>query len=403
MRILIVTNLYPPQELGGYGRSMADFAWGFVQRGHQVMVLTSDAPYLQVDARLDSAVGPTGERVDRRLQLKGSYLNGVRLITDPSQCSAIDRSNQAVVQEVLQKPWDGILVGNVDLLGPELLFMLLRGSIPIFHHIGFMEPPFPSQYFPQSSCYTILAASHAVRSNLQHHGLPVANAPVVYPGVRSELFGDPNRPLTPALRFAQRLQSAGFPLGSRTNPLKVGFAGLLMGTKGVHTLIEALVLLHQQGIALQACLAGAEFQSGYRQALQQHLDQAGMQGLVQFVGHLSRSALSRFWDLHHVGVFTSIYPEAFGIVAAEVMAAGATLVSSAVGGAAELVPSDRIGRRYTPGEASELAAMLRHLVHNPQVLLACAQQGQSLVRSRFDVLASVGQLEQLILQQRTFS
>ena len=24
MRLLIVTNLYPPQELGGYGRSMAD-------------------------------------------------------------------------------------------------------------------------------------------------------------------------------------------------------------------------------------------------------------------------------------------------------------------------------------------------------------------------------------------
>ena len=44
MRILIVTNLYPPQELGGYGRSMADFAWGFQQHAHQVMVLTSDAP-----------------------------------------------------------------------------------------------------------------------------------------------------------------------------------------------------------------------------------------------------------------------------------------------------------------------------------------------------------------------
>ena len=45
MRILIVTNIYPPQELGGYGRSMADFAWP--AQGHHVCVLTSDAPYLQ--------------------------------------------------------------------------------------------------------------------------------------------------------------------------------------------------------------------------------------------------------------------------------------------------------------------------------------------------------------------
>ena len=28
MQLLLITNLYPPQELGGYGRSMADFAWG---------------------------------------------------------------------------------------------------------------------------------------------------------------------------------------------------------------------------------------------------------------------------------------------------------------------------------------------------------------------------------------
>ena len=39
MRFLIVTNLYPPQELGGYGRSMADFAWGLLRRGHYVEVL----------------------------------------------------------------------------------------------------------------------------------------------------------------------------------------------------------------------------------------------------------------------------------------------------------------------------------------------------------------------------
>ena len=28
MNLLVVTNLYPPQELGGYGRSIADFVWG---------------------------------------------------------------------------------------------------------------------------------------------------------------------------------------------------------------------------------------------------------------------------------------------------------------------------------------------------------------------------------------
>ena len=46
MRLLLITNLYPPQELGGYGRCMADFAWGLQQRGHTIQVLSSHAPYL---------------------------------------------------------------------------------------------------------------------------------------------------------------------------------------------------------------------------------------------------------------------------------------------------------------------------------------------------------------------
>ena len=46
MNLLVVTNLYPPQELGGYGRSIADFVWGLKERGHNIQVLSSDAPHL---------------------------------------------------------------------------------------------------------------------------------------------------------------------------------------------------------------------------------------------------------------------------------------------------------------------------------------------------------------------
>ena len=76
MNFLVVTNLYPPQELGGYGRSMADFVWGLRERGHSIQVLSSDAPHLGAS----SGIGPSGEAVDRRLQLKGCYENGGRAL-----------------------------------------------------------------------------------------------------------------------------------------------------------------------------------------------------------------------------------------------------------------------------------------------------------------------------------
>jgi hypothetical protein len=42
LSVVLITNLFPPQELGGYGRMMWEFAHGLLARGHRVRVLTSD-------------------------------------------------------------------------------------------------------------------------------------------------------------------------------------------------------------------------------------------------------------------------------------------------------------------------------------------------------------------------
>ena len=42
MRILIITNLYPPQYLGGYELLCYQVAEYLMAQGHQVEVLTSD-------------------------------------------------------------------------------------------------------------------------------------------------------------------------------------------------------------------------------------------------------------------------------------------------------------------------------------------------------------------------
>ena len=78
---------------------------------------------------------------------------------------------------------------------------------------------------------------------------------------------------------------------------------------------------------------------------------------MQFVGQLKRQALARFYALHHVGVFPSIHPEAFGIVAAEMMASGLAVVSSGVGGAGELIEDGYTGLRFKPGDSEDLARL----------------------------------------------
>jgi glycosyltransferase involved in cell wall biosynthesis len=392
MRILLVSNLYPPQELGGYGRSLADFAWGLQQRGHALHVLCADAPYLG-----PAGPGPSGEPVQRALQLKGSFAQGVSLIRDAAVCCAVDQHNAAMVHRVLgQQRFDGILLGNLDLLGPELLAVLLATRLPLLHHVGFMAPPFAPMHWPLQQHYMLVGASYAVRASLQQAGLPVAAAPVVYPGARVELFGPAatGRPLPPPLGWAGTA-----PLGTAANPLRLAFAGLLMGSKGAHTVVEAAARLHHAGVALQLNLAGAAFQADYWPQLQALAQQAGLGGLVQWVGQLQRPQLARFLGLHHVGVFASIYPEAFGIVGAEIQASGLALVSSGVGGAAELLDHGISGLRFEAGNSADLAQQLLRLVREPGLLQRLQQAGTAQVQARFSVQQSAVQLERLFVDQ----
>ena len=85
-------------------------------------MLSSDAPYLGAS----SGFGPCGEAVSRRLQLKGSYEGGVRHLQEPQQRQSIDEANSALIRAwIHSQRWDGILLGNLDLIGPELLPALL--------------------------------------------------------------------------------------------------------------------------------------------------------------------------------------------------------------------------------------------------------------------------------------
>ena len=287
---------------------------------------------------------------------------------------AIDEANRSVIRYwIKKKRWDGILLGNIDLLGPELLPTILGAQCVVQHHIGFVHAPFPINSWPNSDLYRLVAASDAVRTALVEAGLPVSKSNVVYPGVRTEMFEKKQVGMPTPL----------YPDGSGQKPLKVCFAGLLMGSKGAHTLVEAIIQLLNEGLKIQATFAGDNFQEGYREQLEEFLKQKNHEGAVQFVGQLKRQALARFYALHHVGVFPSIHPEAFGIVAAEMMASGLAVVSSGMGGAGELIDDGLTGLKFKAGDSEDLASCLRRLAEDNCLLQAIRKSGQKKAKNDF--------------------
>ena len=383
MRLLLITNLYPPQELGGYGRCMADFSWGLKRRGHQLQVLCNDATYLGKNSK----TGPSGEPVARELLLKGDFCNGVHLMQKTSEQHAVDQHNQAVIQRWLEKKrWDGILLGNLDLLGVNLLHWLLSHNLPTLHHVGFVNTPYTVEQQPTTDNYHLLAASYAVKSRLIAEGIHVPNASIVYPGARTELFGPGAIP--------RKLPEP--PCRMNGQPLHICFAGLLMESKAPHTLLEAIAQLHQQGYPIRAGLAGGAFQKSYVEALKSFCINNNIKNSITFYKQLTRDQLARFFRLHHAAVFPSVHPEAFGIVAVEAMSSGLALLSSGVGGASEVFEDNRSGLRFKAGDAQSLVKQIKRLFDEPGLLRALQENGLERARSLFDVQRSAQQLEALL-------
>jgi glycogen(starch) synthase len=80
MKILFLTNLYPPNIVGGYERLCFDVVSGLAARGHQTIVLTSDYGGKAEDF--------LGQRVERSLKLFATNGN----IYQPFECTPEDRT-----------------------------------------------------------------------------------------------------------------------------------------------------------------------------------------------------------------------------------------------------------------------------------------------------------------------
>ena len=374
MKILVLTNLYPPQILGGYERSIADFARLLQQRGHQLLVLTSDTTTF-FSRHLSPYPDPP---VERCLLLSGQWHpdRGPEWLPD-HQIAAIKHQNSQTLQQHLDtfQP-DVCLVGNATFLPVELLEQVLATRIAIAHYVMNAQPGYLPSQTPQSPFYRYLTCSDWVAQALQQQGYPAATAQTVYPGAALEAFYQAELPPRDRLRIA--------------------YASLVMHYKGADVLVEALCLLQAAGIAFTATIAGGTLYPEFVQALQQYIEAEGFQDCVQFPGALSRQELCELYQHCNVLVFPSRFEEPFGISQVEAMAAGLTLITSGTGGSHEVVEHGQDGLIFETENPLDLAECLSSLPADPDRWEALTRNGQQKAISHFSQAKAVQQLESIL-------
>ncbi|PTY02877.1 glycosyltransferase [Opitutaceae bacterium EW11] len=373
-RVLLVTNLFPPQELGGYGRKMWEFAHGLRLRGHDVRVLAGDLPSLAKPPTPDeAALEPS---VSRTLQLWGTWTKGAaRPLDDRAEIARRMELNQKLTQEAIDsfKP-DVVFAGNMDFLGVGPLNVALAANLPVLQALGNRAPGYDVSEQPLSSRYWIGSCSHWNASVVQSSGYAPGRVDVIYPGARVDRF----------FRF----------FVPDSAKLRICYASLVMPFKGVQTLVDALTQLHQRGIDFVAEIAGETTDASFLEELKRTAKNHGFDQKLKFVGFLDREGLSAMFARSNVLVFPSIVEEGFGISQVEAMAAGLVVISSGTGGAAEIIRHDVDGLLFPAGDPVALAERLVSL-HGDKELFARVQRAGQQRAMEFSVDRSVFKIERL--------
>lgn len=373
-RLLVVTNLLPPQEMGGYGRTVWEFSRELEARGHRVRVLTADMPHLERKPSTEHRAFETNVRRD--LRLCGDWQEG-KVVVEPDAGRRHDlilRNHRAVQEAVKQFEPEAIMAGNLDLMGHQWVQEMLDRGIPVVHRLGNAYPGYDPANAPRSPLFCVAGCSEWVNTNLRDQAYPMERYAVVPPG----------SPLTEYFR--------AFP--PQWGQLRLAYAGLLMPYKGAHLLVEALAHLHRAGISFECTLAGDSTSPEYLDRLRAIAAESGFLDRLRFPGYLGKGELAALFARSNVLVFPSVFAEPFGKTQIEAMAAGMLAVSSGSGGAGEIIRHAENGLLFRAGDARDLAEKLAAVHRQPAAAAKIAAAGQASA-FRFTTAASVDRLEAL--------
>jgi glycosyltransferase involved in cell wall biosynthesis len=164
--------------------------------------------------------------------------------------------------------------------------------------------------------------------------------------------------------------------------------------KGHLTFLDALSRLPRDLPVRGYVIGGPLYQTAGSQVSVEELRGAsarlGLEGRVGFAGYQSdRGAALRALD---VTVHASTSPEPFGLVIAEAMSTGRAVVTSATGGAAELVRAGVDALTTTPGDAGELARALGQLVRDHHLRDTLGQSARHTAIARFSLARFAGEI-----------
>jgi glycosyltransferase involved in cell wall biosynthesis len=414
MRILFLSNLYPPNVVGGYERLCHEVATEFVARGHDITVLTSRHG------------GEVAEYPGQRILRDWDLLTGSEIYV-PFPGTAEDRAavnarNLATLHRVLDevRP-DIVFAWNLFFLDASILSALEAGPYRtivmltdnwllvmrnpefvagFFRDVvqgsaGFVPPPPPPAWRamagrarralqraigrqPPRRLEAIFGARF-MRDFYAAGGSLFRSHRVIHNGVRQA-------PRSTAVPDRRALVQPG--------TLRLLFAGRLVDLKGADTAVAALPLLDAPELGVQRVtltILGDGQDAAYLARFQAAVAASGRSADIEMRAPVAEAELPALFDSHDIYLFPSLY-EPFSLTLIHALACGIPTIASDVGGNPEIVRDGESGLLFRKGDAAGLAAAIGRLARDPALRASLAAQGQAAGR-HFTFERMAGEME----------
>lgn len=402
LKILVISNYYPPDAIGGYEMVCADVVNRLVSRGSTVTVLTktktglpsSRSTHLSVLRKLFHTFPPSDpNRASFRLYLRHiwrdvwnrflvarfsrSWKPDIVLVFNPSglgapllewlhssRCKAPvvhDISDEWLLFAYQQDAWFCLARRDVWFLVKRVI----RDSIIWFGR--FFLPRKPRALALRQSYFT---SDYLKQKFLAGGEAEAVSAPVIHRGIRFNSTKD----------------------NGIRKPGSILYASRLCSEKGLHVLLRALSL-PLTASEVELTVAGKEMDDEYRRELARLIAELPANCRVNMVGHVSHPEVQVLLRNHAVFAFPVTWDEPFSLVLLEAMHAGIAIVSTATGGSKEVLRHDENALVVERNDADDLAAALNRLLTNEPLRRRLGTNAQASVLP-FDLDKMLDRVEQ---------
>jgi len=424
VKILVLTNLYPPHHAGTYDLRCQTVVELLRLRGHMVRILTSHHG-LNSEQR-------DGE-IERRLRLNGAF--GHPLVSSIRPLESLETHNHAALQEgIADFQPDLIFVWSLQGLSKSLVFALRNSRLPTVYDVaddwlasGLRADPWlrwwncpgtnlartslelagkrnrldaiaptrlakgidrlPEVYgaagvvaaVPPDSITTfrfdrIYFCSLGLKRKSVEAGFHVNHGDVIYPGIPTEhFFGEP-KGAGPLRRFlvVSRLDTES----------------------GLGTALQALKLARHSDKQISLSIYGRG-ESDYISQIRSFAVQNALPVEFLTVSNQNRD-LSAVYQRHDALIYTAEWEEPFSLVPLEAMACGLPVIGARIGGAGEFFRHGENALTYTAGDPAELASRIQELQTQPALRRQMAETAQAEALNRFSETSMLDQIENFL-------